>query len=62
MDPEATGADHWQEPHIESNGIAQFERAIQFTKNRGPALDIGCGSSDRFIDLLIKRKRSVNPI
>jgi SAM-dependent methyltransferase len=60
MDPEATGrqydqiANHWQEPHIQSNGIAQFERAIQFTKNRGPALDIGCGSSRRFIDLLIK--------
>jgi hypothetical protein len=58
MDPEATGrqydkiADHWQEPHIESNGIAQFERATRFTQNRGPALDIGCGSSRRFIDLL----------
>jgi hypothetical protein len=38
MDPEATGrqydkiADHWQEPHIESNGIAQFERATQLSK------------------------------
>jgi SAM-dependent methyltransferase len=58
MDPEAIGrqydqiADHWQEPHLQSNGVAQFEKAIRFTKNRGPALDIGCGSSGRFIDLL----------
>jgi SAM-dependent methyltransferase len=60
MDPEATGRQYdqiahvWQEPHIQSNGIAQFERAIQFVKNRGHALDIGCGSSGRFIDLLSK--------
>ena len=58
MDSEAIGrqydqiADHWQEPHLQSNGLAQFEKAIRFTKNRGPALDIGCGSSGRFIDLL----------
>ena len=58
MDSKAIGrqydqiADHWQEPHLQSNGLAQFEKAIQFTKNRGPALDIGCGSSGRFIDLL----------
>jgi SAM-dependent methyltransferase len=60
MDPEATGRQYdqiphvWQEPHIQSTGIAQFERAIQFIKNRGHALDIGCGSSGRFIDLLTK--------
>jgi SAM-dependent methyltransferase len=58
MDSKAIGrqydqiADHWQEPHLQSNGLAQFEKAIQFTKNRGSALDIGCGSSGRFIDLL----------
>jgi 2-polyprenyl-3-methyl-5-hydroxy-6-metoxy-1,4-benzoquinol methylase len=60
MDPEATGRQYdqiahvWQEPHIQSNGIAQFERAIQFVKNRGHALDIGCGSSGCFIDILSK--------
>lgn len=60
MDPETTGRQYdqiahiWQEPHIQSNGIAQFERAIQFTKSHGHALDIGCGSSGRFIDLLSK--------
>ena len=60
MNPEATGRQYdqiahvWQEPHIQSTGIAQFERAIQFIKNRGHALDIGCGSSGRFIDRLSK--------
>jgi SAM-dependent methyltransferase len=58
MDPEAIGrgydniAAHWQEPFLQTNGLAQFEKAIRFTENRGPALDIGCGSSGRFIDLL----------
>ncbi len=42
----------WQESHIQSNGIPQFERAIKFTKEGKYALDIGCGSSGRFIDLL----------
>ena len=60
MDPEALGREYdkiagrWQEPSLQTNGLAQFERAIRFAKNRGPALDIGCGSSGRFIDLLIK--------
>jgi SAM-dependent methyltransferase len=60
MDPEVLGreydkkASHWQEPFLQTNGLAQFEKAIRFTKNRGPALDIGCGSSGRFIDLLRK--------
>ncbi|MGA7125194.1 MAG: class I SAM-dependent methyltransferase, partial [Chthoniobacterales bacterium] len=60
MDPEALGreydkiAAHWQEPFLQTNGLTQFEKAIHFTKNRGPALDIGCGCSRRFIDLLQK--------
>ena len=37
-----------------TNGIEQHERAIAFVKERGNALDIGCGSSGRIIDLLIK--------
>jgi len=44
----------WQEPHIQTFGIAQFERAIRFTTQRGHALDIGCGSSTRFLDLLLR--------
>ena len=60
MDPEATGrsydkiAHKWLELPNKSYGIAQFERAIQFTKNRGAALDIGCGSQGRMMDLLIQ--------
>jgi SAM-dependent methyltransferase len=60
MDPETLGreydqkAAHWLEPFLQTHGLAQFEKAIRFTKNRGPALDIGCGSSGRFIDLLRK--------
>jgi SAM-dependent methyltransferase len=58
MDSEAIGrqydkiAGHWQEPQLQANGLEQFGKAIRFTKNRGPALDIGCGSSGRFIELL----------
>jgi len=37
------------------NGIAQHERAIAFTALRGPALDVGCGSSGRLLDLLRER-------
>jgi len=46
-------ADHWAGDRFpRDNGIAQHERAITFTDLRGPALDIGCGSSGRLIDLL----------
>jgi SAM-dependent methyltransferase len=60
MEPEATGrsydklAQKWQDLPIHSYGVPQFERAIQFVKNRGAALDIGCGSNGRFIDALIR--------
>ena len=36
-----------------TNGIAQHMRALQFVQRHGKALDVGCGSSGRFIDLLI---------
>lgn len=35
------------------NGIKQHERAIAFVKSRGKALDVGCGCTGRFIDLLL---------
>lgn len=35
-----------------SNGIQQLKRAIEFTAQPGAALDVGCGSSGRFFDLL----------
>lgn len=34
------------------NGVAQHARALQFVSHRGKALDVGCGSSGRFIELL----------
>ena len=38
-----------------TNGISQHERALSFLadEQRSRALDIGCGSSGRFIDLLL---------
>lgn len=35
------------------NGIEQHKKAIAFAKNRGKALDVGCGSTGRIIDLLL---------
>ena len=34
------------------NGLAAHKRAIAFVKNKGKALDVGCGCTGRFIDLL----------
>jgi SAM-dependent methyltransferase len=46
-------ADVWDSDRFpRENGMAQHERAIEFTESRGTALDIGCGSSGRLIDLL----------
>lgn len=38
-----------------SNGIEQHERAIAFLKEKRYALDIGCGSNGRIIDLLVSQ-------
>jgi SAM-dependent methyltransferase len=61
MQPTKTGrsydtlAQSWQERMLKSSyGIPQFERAIKFAKNHGFALDVGCGSSSRLIDLLLR--------
>ena len=46
-------ADQWNSDSFpRGNGIEQHERAIAFVKERNSALDIGCGSSGRIIDLL----------
>lgn len=37
------------------NGIAAHERALRFLQTRGAALDIGCGSSGRIIDFLLRQ-------
>lgn len=60
MDPAELGrsydklASSWQNLPNRSYGIAQLERAIRFTKNRGRALDIGCGSEGRMVELLLR--------
>ena len=61
MKPEETGSHYdrialwWQQQHRDSNyGLAALERAIQFVENKSTALDIGCGSNGRFIEVLIK--------
>ena len=46
-------ARHWaSDAFNHKNGIPQHERAIAFLKHRGTALDIGCGCSGRFVQLL----------
>jgi len=61
MKPGETGSHYdrialwWQKQHLHSTyGVAPLEQAIKFTENKSAALDIGCGSSGRFIDVLIK--------
>lgn len=44
----------WERENFDrSNGVTQHERAISFVKSRGNALDVGCGCTGRFIDLLL---------
>lgn len=46
-------AARWASPAFDrSNGIEQHKRAIGFTSRSGTALDVGCGCSGRFFDLL----------
>ena len=60
MDPKIIGhsydqlAAQWQNHPIHDYGLAQLQRAIAFTQNRGAALDIGCGSQGRLIDHLLR--------
>lgn len=55
MSPDETGAAYdriarrWQENTHESYGMEQLGRAIRFVKQRGRALDVGCGSTGRFV-------------
>jgi 2-polyprenyl-3-methyl-5-hydroxy-6-metoxy-1,4-benzoquinol methylase len=61
MKPEETGSHYdrialsWQKRLMDSGyGVAALERAIKFVENKAAALDVGCGSSGRFIDVLLK--------
>ena len=59
ISPEDTGKNYdaiaswWRAQHGNSKyGVAQLERAISFTESRGLALDVGGGSSGRFMRVL----------
>src|SRR5262245_6322443 len=61
MQPAETGAHYdrialwWQQQHAHSvYGVAALERAIRFVKNKTTALEVGCGSSGRFIEVLLQ--------
>lgn len=61
MEPLETGkkydgiAEWWRERHRDSGyGVKQFERAVGFAGKGGVALDVGCGSSGRFVEILLK--------
>ncbi|GAB2684528.1 class I SAM-dependent DNA methyltransferase [Aliiglaciecola aliphaticivorans] len=48
-------AEHWNSDRFNrENGISQHQRALNFAPKAGKAIDIGCGSSGRIIDLLLK--------
>lgn len=45
---------HWNDEKFNrKNGIAQHQRSLRFSENHGSAIDIGCGSSGRIIELLL---------
>lgn len=47
-------AERWiQDDFPQENGIAQHKRAIAFLREKRRALDIGCGSSGRLIELML---------
>lgn len=59
MNPSDIGEAYNQITHLweregfnRDNGIEPHNRAIAFVKSRGKALDVGCGCTGRFIDLL----------
>ena len=49
-------ASHWAGEDLNRrNGIEQHERALRFLRSHRRAIDIGCGSSGRIVDLLLAR-------
>lgn len=56
-------AERWASDSFpKANGIAQHERALSFVKQKRRALDVGCGSSGRFIDLLLSNGFNVEGV
>ncbi|OFC71451.1 class I SAM-dependent methyltransferase [Alteromonas confluentis] len=69
MTPEQTGLAYDQITHLwtrddfnRKNGVAQHRKAIAFAKNKHNALDVGCGCTGRFIDLLLEEGFAVSGI
>lgn len=53
-------ARHWAHDTFKTdNGIHAHERALQFARGTGAAIDIGCGGNGRFIELLLTRGYAV---
>lgn len=47
-------AEHWgNDPELRANGMAQHQRALRFVPRKGRAIDIGCGSSGRIIEVML---------
>lgn len=44
----------WQQDTPADYGIAALQRAFAFTSRQGCALDVGCGSQGRFIEILAR--------
>lgn len=61
MHPSTIGSNYdaiahlWQRDTPDSYGIAALERALRFCTRCETALDVGCGSQGRFLDLLGRR-------
>lgn len=56
-------AERWASDSFpKGNGIAQHERAVAFVNQKRRALDVGCGSSGRFIDLLLSNGFNVEGV
>ena len=49
-------ASYWDSEHFNrNNGIEQHERALRLVKDKNSAIDIGCGSSGRILDILVQQ-------
>ena len=54
---------HWDSAQFNrDNGIRQHERALRMLEDPKTAIDIGCGSSGRIIDLLLEHGLSVEAL